>query len=238
MLHWIRRYSELVSEGGEISLTFEQDVCFIELQALTPLHQHAAPVDALTYTIVHASRLLLDPEVQPKEIWLRRSPLDDLAPFERAFRSPLRFETATNRIVFDALVLDRPALLAKLELARVSEPLAAAYLARLDQDDFCNRVRRLLIEMLPRNEPSQDRVAQALAMSERSLQRHIADAGTGFRGLLDQTRIEQACMMLRTDHHAINAVAHMLGFVETSSSTRAFRRWMGCSPSEWRTRKS
>ena len=237
MLHWIMRYSKLVSEGGEISLTFEQDVCFIELQALTPLHRHVAAVDALMYTIVRACRLLLGPEVQPKEIWLRRSPPGDLAPFERAFQATLCFGKTANRIVFDASVLDRPALLANPELARVSESLAAAYLARLDREDICNRVRRLLIEMLPQGEPSQASVAQALAMSERSLQRSIADAGASFRGLLDQTRREQACMLLRADQYAINTVAHMLGFVEMSSFTRAFRRWMGCSPSEWRARR-
>ena len=147
MLHWIMRYSKLVSEGGDISLTFEQDVCFIELRALTPLHRHAAAVDALMYTIVRACRLLMGPDVKPKEVWLRRPAPDQLEPFERAFRSPLRFDETSNRIIFDSSVLDRPSLLANPELARASESLAANYLARLDQGDICNRVRRLLIEI-------------------------------------------------------------------------------------------
>ena len=54
------------------------------------------------------------------------------------------------------------------------------------------------------------------------------------RELLAETRREQACLMLRNRHLSVSEVAHSIGFAEVSSFTRAFKRWMGCSPSEWR----
>jgi AraC-like DNA-binding protein len=235
MLGCLIRYGKLVSEGGNLSLCMEQAYCAVDVHASTPLEKHAAEVDALMYTIVRACRLCLGPDALPREVWLRRQAPPDRAPFELAFKAPLRFAAPTNRLLFDARLLDRPSLGGHPELARISEGLAASYLARLDRDDICNLVRHTLTEMLPRGEPSQRKVARALAISERGLQRRIAEAGTSFRELLNQTRCEQACMLLQSDQYAISTIAHMLGFSEISSFTRAFKRWKGCSPSDWRT---
>lgn len=236
MLHWLMRYAKVVSEAGEISLTFEQDTCHIDLTIAPGSQGHPAAVDALMYAIVRTCRLLLGSDVQVLEVWLQRAEPDDVQAFARAFRAPLCFGAPSNRIVFDSAVLDQPSLLANPDLARASEAVAADYLARLNQEDVCNRVRLVLVGLLPEGEPAQAKVAQALAMSERSLQRRLADAGTSFRELLNATRREQACMLLRSDAHSISEIAYLLGFGELSNFTRAFRRWMDCSPTEWRNR--
>lgn len=237
MLLWLVRYSRLVSEAGEVRLTIEPQTCHIELHAAGLQSGQFAAIDALMYTIVRSCRLLLAPEVQASFVWMQRPEPADTAPYTKAFRTPMRFAAPANRIEFDAALLDRPSLQANAQLARISEGIAASYLARLNQEDVCNRIRQVLVALMPRGEPSQRQVAQALAMSERSLQRRVADAGSSFRELLNETRREQACMLLRSEQHSVTEIAYMLGFSELSNFTRAFRRWMGCSPSEWRANR-
>ena len=72
-------------------------------------------------------------------------------------------------------------------------------------------------------------------MSARTLQRRLCDAGATYKEILDETRRVLALAYLSTPHHTVNgSQAYLLGFSLGSSSPRAFRRWTGQSPSDWR----
>jgi AraC-like DNA-binding protein len=119
-----------------------------------------------------------------------------------------------------------------------SDQLMADYLARLDRDDVIAQVRRKLLACFPAGVPTQATVARALGMSSRTLHRRLADAATSFEKLLDDTRRELAVEYLRRSDYSVGEVAYLLGFAETSSFNRAFRRWTGRSPSEFRQPKA
>jgi AraC-like DNA-binding protein len=71
-------------------------------------------------------------------------------------------------------------------------------------------------------------------MSTRTLHRRLYEEGTSFVDLLDETRRELAAGYIRRSDYSVGEVAYLLGFAETSSFNRAFRRWTGMSPSEYR----
>ena len=102
--------------------------------------------------------------------------------------------------------------------------------------DIVARVRAVLTELLPKGEPGAAAVAAQLHLSERSLQRRLADARTGFSAVLKDTRHSLARSYLRDPQTSIGEIAYLLGFGDMSSFTRAFRRWEGLSPSEFRSR--
>jgi AraC-like DNA-binding protein len=77
-------------------------------------------------------------------------------------------------------------------------------------------------------------VAAALHLSERSLQRRLAEAGTRYGEILRDTRHQLACSYLRDPRVSIGEIAWLLGFADQSSFTRAFRRWEGRSPTAYR----
>lgn len=79
-------------------------------------------------------------------------------------------------------------------------------------------------------------MAARLKMSERSLQRRLADEGVTFDALLDEVRRVLSLRYLADPSIAIAEVAYLLGYSEPSPFYRAFRRWTGTSPSEMRTR--
>ncbi|WP_417069012.1 AraC family transcriptional regulator [Niveibacterium terrae] len=120
------------------------------------------------------------------------------------------------------------------ELALAAEKIAADYLARHARDDVLTRARRVMIAQLSSGTLSRESVASALAMSERTLQRRLAEHGESFAKLLEDLRQELAQDYLRSSRHSIHEIAFLLGFAELASFTRAFRRWQGVSPSAWR----
>lgn len=66
------------------------------------------------------------------------------------------------------------------------------------------------------------------------MQRKLQELGTSYYTLLDEMRRELSIYYLQEEHIAISEVAFLLGFLETSAFHRAFRRWTGVSPGEFR----
>ena len=96
------------------------------------------------------------------------------------------------------------------------------------------RVRATIIERLPDGTPSQGNIAELLHVSMRSLQRRLNNENTNFKELLEGTRHELALRYIREQHRTIGEITYLLGFSEPSNFSRAFRRWTGMSPAEYR----
>ncbi|HEY3655584.1 MAG TPA: AraC family transcriptional regulator [Steroidobacteraceae bacterium] len=124
------------------------------------------------------------------------------------------------------------------EVARQSDAISSRYLARIERYNIVARVREVLTQRLPGSEPSQEAVAEVLNVSARTLQRKLGDSGTTFKEIFDETRHAMALAYLGSPQHSVNEITHLLGFSCSSSFTRAFRRWTGLSPSDWRAKTS
>ena len=96
-------------------------------------------------------------------------------------------------------------------------------------------VRRQLRASLPAHWLSEKDVASRLQMTTRTLRRQLADEGTRFRAIVDQLRYETALQFLSTSRLGCADIALLLGYSESSVLSRAFRRWSGQSPDEWRS---
>ena len=85
-------------------------------------------------------------------------------------------------------------------------------------------------------EPESDlaAVAQALHISPRTLMRRLKTEGTAFQALRDRTRAQRAAELLALPHYTVAAVASELGYTDVASFRRAFRRWYGTQPSDFR----
>jgi len=87
-----------------------------------------------------------------------------------------------------------------------------------------------------RDEPEPDlaAVAHALHISPRTLMRRLKAEGTAFQALRDRTRAQRAAELLALPHYTVAAVARELGYTDVASFRRAFRRWYGTQPSDFR----
>lgn len=95
-------------------------------------------------------------------------------------------------------------------------------------------MRSIITSEFRGGDPSLERVADQLGLTPRTLQRKLHEMGTSHNELLDQMRRQLAMRYLREREMAICEVAYLLGFSESSSFHRAFKRWTGVTPKEFR----
>ena len=95
-------------------------------------------------------------------------------------------------------------------------------------------VREAIKVELPHGYPTIIRTADRLGVSQRTLQRRLQDAGSSYKQVVDQTRMEIARRLLSGTGRRIKDVAMALGYVEPRSFTRAFERWTGTTPRAYR----
>ncbi|WP_269532738.1 AraC family transcriptional regulator [Chitinimonas sp. BJYL2] len=184
---------------------------------------------------VSFGRWLTGRDEAPLEIHIREAAPADTAAYQQLFRCPVRFGMSDNALVFPPSFLDLPVRDADPLLHRAMLQAAEAQLDRAFAGlSLKHRVRLLLDELLPLGEARLEQVTARLGMSERTLQRRLAEEGCSFTGLLDGLRRELAQRYLQEPTLGLADVAQRLGFAEQSSFSHAFRDWQGCSPLEYR----
>ena len=120
-------------------------------------------------------------------------------------------------------------------LSAILDRYAAALLAKLPKpENFTESVTQLIAEELHKSEPGIEAIASRLGYAPRTLQRKLKEVGTSYQELLDKTRSQFAAQYLQEKHIAISEIAGLLGFSEASAFHRAFKRWTGMTPSEFR----
>ncbi len=153
------------------------------------------------------------------------------------FSGPLRFDATHTSISFDAAYLE---LAVRRDERAVGEMLGNALPLLVSQYRrdrlLLQRVRSILITRLENIRNAQD-MAQALNTSLRSLHRQLAEEGVSFQALKDEVRQTQAERLLCRSAMPLKQIAYTLGFSNDKSFARAFRRWFGMMPSEYRRQK-
>jgi AraC-like DNA-binding protein len=160
-----------------------------------------------------------------------------VAEYARVFGAPVRFDAPATAIGFDRALLDAPLLHANPDLHRVLASEAERKLSALAVAPLRDRVRAMVLEEDEggrSQRPSMDAVARRLGLSERSLRRRLRAEGATFAAVVETAIAEAARRRLRDRRATIKAVADELGFSEASAFHRAFKRWTGMTPQQFR----
>lgn len=157
--------------------------------------------------------------------------------YEKVFGCPVLFNQPENRIHFNRLVLARPSPHAELELLRLHEQVASERVAELERRDLVAQVRRIIGESLEDGEVSLEHVATRLGIKPRALRTRLTEADTSFNHVLADYRCRLAKRLLAGTDETIDQIVYLTGFSEPSTFYRAFKRWVGETPIEYRKRK-
>jgi AraC-like DNA-binding protein len=95
-------------------------------------------------------------------------------------------------------------------------------------------VKSILLRSMSGERPSVEKVADAMRMSPRTLQRRLTEQATSYQKLLDDVRDHTARRLLIDTDLDAGEIAFLLGFDELNSFTRAFHVWQGATPTRWR----
>ena len=95
-------------------------------------------------------------------------------------------------------------------------------------------LQQVIIDMLPNGYPSITSTAARIGISVRTLQRRLAESGVKYGEFVAQVRFEQARCELKNPRIPLAKVSIRLGYRDPSSFSRAFVRWAGMSPHQFR----
>ena len=149
------------------------------------------------------------------------------------FGAPVRFDQPIDRLTFDRAWLSAPLRTSAGALAEVLE-LRLAELVPLALDPAMLRAREAIIVGIDAGDVTLETVAGRLGTSARSLQRMLREHGTGFKELVDVMRRDRALALLQKNELTIAEVGRRVGFADSTTFFRAFRRWTGTTPGSQR----
>ncbi len=231
----IVRYHQVISDALELELTRGEDRYRFTLKVPegSPAPAREA-IDAFAAIYVRTCRNRLGRDYAPLAVYLRRPKPADPKQWHTVFRAPIFFAADEDRLEFSIEDFESHLDDANPELAEHNEAVLERTLTQLRLLTWERKVRDAIEAQLPEGEPSAERIAQALHLSLRSLQRHLADEGCRFDTLLNECRENLALLHLRDPQCSLSEISYLLGFADTSSFSRAFKRWTGMTPGQFR----
>ncbi|MGI9343266.1 MAG: AraC family transcriptional regulator [Gammaproteobacteria bacterium] len=228
----LSRYDRIVSTADRIELAPAED--HYALIIGRRLEGRPMDYDAFAVAIIEMCRWIADTDPAPREVHMMHSGNGREGDYVSALGAPVFFDQPACKLVFDRKLVEAPARGGNEALADMSDRMSDDYLASLDPASVSRDVRKLLIDMLPSGNSSQERIAGRLNRSCSSLQRDLRAEGTSFSELREDTRKAMAADYVRRQDISLQEVAFLLGFSDQSNFSRAFRRWTGESPKAWR----
>lgn len=230
------RYSRFINTAADFHLRQTADT--VDLVIRVPNEQwpdfEFAATDLAMAAFLRMCRITAGNAVMPLRVSFQRPPPPCSGDFVETFGPNIRYAAAENRLCFDKALVEAPLSTANPELARLNDQTVADYLARYDSASITMQVRSRIIEQLPDGRPSQEAIAASLHLSLRSLQRRLQDENTSFTAVLNETQQQLALEYVRGSNRSIGEITYLLGYSEPGSFTRAFRRWTGKSPLQFR----
>jgi AraC-like DNA-binding protein len=156
------------------------------------------------------------------------------------FSQSLRFDAEATAIRFDAALLESPVVqnLRSLKPFLRTAP-QSVFLKYRNEDSWTARVRRRLRESFGDDDmPILDSLAREFRLTPTTLRRRLEGEGSSYQGIKDELRRDTAIDQLCSTSTSIAEIGRLLGFREPSAFHRAFKKWCGVQPGQYRLQQS
>lgn len=176
-------------------------------------------------------------DIVPNWVSFKHAKPRDIRDYEAFFRCPLHFAAKETAIGFSTAYLDLPLPHADAQLRRIMDDLCAQLLKQLGnalEPSWLAIARKTVIESFKQGVPELEAVAQATGLSDTQLKEQLSQRGLSFRSFIDDLRQALALGYTRDPSLGLVDIAYLLGFSEQSAFQRAFKRWTGTTPGNYR----
>lgn len=232
------RYQRVMMDAVEASLTVDGDRAYWRWR---PSDGYKLPAPGNDYVIATAlafSRRNAAIYNAPVEVRLMHARTPYAETCERAFDAPVTFDAAYNTIVMHRTRLEVPMLRANPAVAEAFQIQIERTVAKLRvREGIVGRVREGLTDDLRDGSASMQQTARRLGMGTATLRRRLEDEGTTFSEIVDDLRRELAERHLTEPSPTVSEIAFLLGFSDVRAFAKAFRRWTGQAPTEYRAER-
>ena len=170
----------------------------------------------------------------PVEVRLQHGPRAACTIYDEVMGVPVKFDAPHTEIFMPNSVVDAPTKRPDENLAKLmSEQMHQSFYVPIITDNIS---RQVVVQLERARNPDQwklENIAENLGISPRTLQNRLARQGRLFKGVVDEVRKDKADLLLRSPKR-MEDVALLLGYTDVSGFVRAFRRWFGVTPGQWR----
>ena len=224
----------LHSQGAVMALRVDEDVAMLTYDAFEPgleaTDQTGAGAVAMMLNVM---RTLCGPDFRPIEASFGHRRPADIEPFRKFFKVPLYFDAEHYALVFSRDWLDVRPPGADDELQQLLQKQVDVLESRYSLA-FPDQVRQVLRSALITGYFSESEIAALFSMHSHTFRRRLDASATSFHELVDECRFEMAREMLLNTSLSVSEISASMGYSRASSFIRAFRRWSGVTPGEWR----
>ena len=229
------RYGQIFTQRAALSLEPNGSNWRLS-QNRPPLYRNVRQVvDVRAAAILSVVRQITGRELTPILVAMPYDRPENVQAHREWFRCDLKFDEPTWSMEFRGSDLDLPLVAADETLAGYLDEVASLRLEALPKEEsFTDKVRRVVWAHLSEGQPSVARVASELAVSGRTLQRRLREEEHSFAEVVETLRRQKAETLLQDRNLAIYEVGYLLGYSDATAFYRAFRRWHGTSPREYR----
>ncbi|MBN2284059.1 MAG: AraC family transcriptional regulator [Deltaproteobacteria bacterium] len=241
--HALRNFCRYYNLGQDICrpvLTIRQNSAELVLEIDVPdlIHHRHYVEGHLAYYFTLISLLANEKVALDRVQFVHPSP-DDTLEHERIFQTLLLFGQSENKIVFNKNYLDLPIRIANSKLLKSLEMHAIQLQKGIYHNDTVSSlVEDVIMKALPFRNADIVSVSKKMGMSPRKLQSHLKKEGARYRDVLDKVKRNQAEYFLEQQNLSIIDISFLLGYSEQSAFNRAFKKWTGHSPGEYRFKKN
>ena len=229
------RYSRIIGNliTAKIQLRFNK----VKVIFYTPPHAPKMSRHCFESTFSSTIRLmrsLTGKDLKPLEVSFIYPQPTSTAEYERIFQCPVLFSQKTNSVTIDPKIANIPVLYANPGLKEYFENYAKEFITEMEmQNAYTQEVTKIILSKLDDESLSINKVAKEMAVSVRTLQNHLKEEGVIFSDLLKEIRERLAKKYLK-QNYSVEDITYLLGYSEPSSFRKAFKKWSGLTPKQYR----
>jgi AraC-like DNA-binding protein len=229
------KYSRIIGNmiEGKARVKFKK----VQVALFTPPHAPQMSRHCYESTLsssVRMMRLLSGIQINPLEVTFIYPEPESTAEYERIFCCPVKFGQKENSMTLDWSLGSLPILMANSALLEHFEKYAQEFLTQMERDDEHTRtVTKIILSRLDDDGLSIQKVAKEMSVSVRTLQNRLESEGVVFSDLLRDIREKLAKKYLH-ENYTVEQITYLLGFSEPSVFRKAFKKWAGVTPREYR----
>jgi len=186
------------------------------------------------YELIAFAKSVTDKSFGPQRVRLRFSRRVAQEEYDKVFGCPVEFDAPDSEIWFDRKLLAYRSPRWDPDLLKLHEELAEKRLSNLKRQDLIEGIRKVFSQRLELDKCDLEDVARELGVPTRRLRFELSRAGTSFSQLLSDFRYALARKLLRSTNEPIENIVYLTGFSEPSTFYRAFKRWSGMTPVQYR----
>lgn len=229
-------YQKIVGEAVQFKLLIENENAILTFKIIDhDLQDNRYILEAEAAATVKIGNEMTVPEIKYKEMRFKCPEPANTDEHRKIFNCPIKWSQPLSAIVFDKKFLDAPLKQPNPELLKLLENQARNALRKLtDSKTYTEKVIEIVTRHNFNNRLTVKQVAAEIPMSMRALQLKLSEEGTSFQQIIDELRKQNAVSYLKENTLSVSEIAYILGFSEPSVFQKAFKKWTGKTPGEYK----